>query len=184
MEAEDTTHLHPHGVLAAEGTERRLEAYMLEFGVTVHSVFVGLALGVADHVTTKALLVAVSFHQFFEGVALGSRFVDATSLPLRQVVFNSLVFALSSPAGVASGVGVRYSLDPQSRNFLFVQGFFDAICGGILLYLGFLLLLLDFPEDAKKAAREFPARKYSAQFGMFAFLWLGAALMAFVGKYV
>ena len=44
--------------------------YMIEFGITVHSVFIGLAAGVVGTDDLKALLVALSFHQFFEGVAL------------------------------------------------------------------------------------------------------------------
>lgn len=52
-------------------TKRLVEAYMIEFGVTVHSIFVGLAVGVTDYNALVALLIAFSFHQFFEGIALG-----------------------------------------------------------------------------------------------------------------
>ena len=37
----------------------------------------GLALGVAGDDDVDALLVALCFHQFFEGIALSSRVVDA-----------------------------------------------------------------------------------------------------------
>lgn len=45
---------------------------MLEIGIVVHSVIIGISLGTAGSIDTiKPLLVALSFHQFFEGMGLG-----------------------------------------------------------------------------------------------------------------
>jgi len=45
---------------------------VLEIGIVVHSVIIGLSLGTAGSIDTiKPLLVALSFHQFFEGMGLG-----------------------------------------------------------------------------------------------------------------
>ena len=46
---------------------------MLETGIALHSVLIGIALGVSNSpCTIRPLLAALTFHQFFEGVALGS----------------------------------------------------------------------------------------------------------------
>ena len=46
---------------------------MLETGIAFHSVLIGIALGVSNSpCTIRPLLAALTFHQFFEGVALGS----------------------------------------------------------------------------------------------------------------
>jgi len=44
----------------------------LELGIVAHSVIIGIALGVSNSpCTIRPLLAALSFHQFFEGFALG-----------------------------------------------------------------------------------------------------------------
>lgn len=45
---------------------------VLELGILVHSVIIGISLGASQSPETiKPLLVALSFHQFFEGMGLG-----------------------------------------------------------------------------------------------------------------
>lgn len=45
---------------------------VLEIGIVVHSVIIGISLGASESIDTiKPLLAALSFHQFFEGMGLG-----------------------------------------------------------------------------------------------------------------
>ena len=45
---------------------------VLEVGMVVHSVVIGISLGAARSAATiKPLLIALCFHQFFEGMGLG-----------------------------------------------------------------------------------------------------------------
>ena len=45
---------------------------VLELGIVFHSVIIGVDMGASQSVATiRPLLVALSFHQFFEGVGLG-----------------------------------------------------------------------------------------------------------------
>jgi zinc transporter 1/2/3 len=76
---------------------------MLEFGITIHSIFIGVRNGVVGDDELKTLLVALSFHQFFEGVALGSRIVDAEIKSLAHEALMMLVFSISAPLGIAIG---------------------------------------------------------------------------------
>ncbi|XP_041992700.1 zinc transporter 1-like [Salvia splendens] len=51
---------------------QRIISQVLEVGIVVHSVIIGLSLGASESVETiKPLLAALSFHQFFEGMGLG-----------------------------------------------------------------------------------------------------------------
>lgn len=50
-----------------------MQCMLLECGILFHSVFIGMALAVAVGSEQVILLVAIAFHQTFEGLALGSR---------------------------------------------------------------------------------------------------------------
>ncbi len=51
---------------------------MLELGIALHSVLIGVALGVAGTpAAAKPLAAALVFHQSFEGFALGSAIAEA-----------------------------------------------------------------------------------------------------------
>lgn len=50
---------------------RQVSAVVLEFGILVHSLVIGIALGVSNDSTFSALVFAICFHQLFEGLALG-----------------------------------------------------------------------------------------------------------------
>ncbi|CAL5358023.1 unnamed protein product [Camellia sinensis] len=79
------THGHAHGSAAvlsshdsgvAELIRHRVisqfYATVLELGIVVHSVIIGISLGTSEDVKTiKALVAALTFHQFFEGMGLG-----------------------------------------------------------------------------------------------------------------
>lgn len=179
-----SSHSHSHigGLLLDARIERTISAYLLEFGITVHSVFIGLTVGVSSESELKGLLVALCFHQFFEGVALGSRFCDAELSSRWQEFVLSTIFAISAPLGIMIGVIVTTNINTNGETFLFVQGIFDAVCAGILLYIGFILLIKDFPEDSLKV-KSLSHPKYRRA-GMFIALWAGAGLMAFLGKYL
>ena len=50
---------------------------VLELGIVVHSVIIGMSLGASQSASAiKPLVVALSFHQFFEGIGLGGCIVQ------------------------------------------------------------------------------------------------------------
>ncbi|KAH7144506.1 Zinc/iron permease [Dactylonectria estremocensis] len=115
-----------------------LAIFILEFGVVFHSVFIGLTLGTTDDLVV--LLIVLVFHQMFEGLGLGSRLAVAPWPSNRKYVPYILagVYALSTPIGIAAGIGAR----PNNANTQkLVNGIFDAISAGILMYTGLVELL-------------------------------------------
>ncbi|KPA74602.1 putative mitochondrial iron/zinc transporter protein-like protein [Leptomonas pyrrhocoris] len=188
-DGECEAHGHQHLVVTVPmdmGSIRRvIAAVCMEFGVTLHSVFVGLAIGLTTDTELKPLLFALVFHQLFEGMAMGSRLVDA-KFEGNLETYLALVFSVSAPAGMAAAtIAVSVSRDAMTGSgFVTMMAILDSLCGGILLYLAFTLLLGDFVADMKLfCADDLPGRR-SRKIILFAALWFGMGLMAFVGKWL
>ena len=65
---------------------------VLETGIALHSVLIGIALGVSNSpCTIRPLLAAIALHQFFEGIALGSCLIQASPpWPIVMALSDSL----------------------------------------------------------------------------------------------
>ena len=116
--------------------------FILEFGVVFHSIFVGLTLAVAG-AEFNTLYVVLVFHQTFEGLGLGSRLAVTPwpkSKQLTPYIF-ALVYGLSTPIALAVGLGIRKTYTPGSQTALTVNGVFDSISAGILIYTGLVELM-------------------------------------------
>ncbi len=154
--------------------------FILEFGVIFHSIFVGLTLAVAGS-EFDTLYVVLVFHQTFEGLGLGSR-LAATPWPKEKrstPYLFALAFALSTPIALAVGLGVRNTYSPGSQTSLIVNGVFDSISAGILIYTGLVELMAHefmFSTVMRRA-------RLRVVMSAFAMMCLGAGLMAVLGKW-
>ncbi|KAM0451859.1 hypothetical protein ACHAPV_006061 [Trichoderma viride] len=161
-----------HGGLAGQLTA----IFILEFGVVFHSVFIGLTLGTTNDLVV--LLVVLVFHQMFEGLGLGSRLATAPwpkdKWWLPYVL--GFAFAISTPIGTAAGIGAR----PNNANTQkLVNGIFDSISAGILMYTGLVELLAHefmFNPHMRKA----PLKIQLFAFGCVAF---GVTIMSILAKW-
>ncbi|KAG5497749.1 hypothetical protein JKF63_04016 [Porcisia hertigi] len=187
--ADHDAHGHQHLTVAPPmnmGSIRRvISAVCMEFGVTLHSIFVGLTVGLTTDNQLKPLLVALVFHQLFEGMAMGSRLVDADFAGNLET-YLALVFSFSAPAGMAIGT-IAVSVSPNAMSgsgFATMIAILDSMCGGILLYLAFTLLLGDFVADVKHyCADGLPGRR-RRKIALYVSLWAGMGLMAYVGMWL
>ncbi|TGJ88388.1 hypothetical protein E0Z10_g294 [Xylaria hypoxylon] len=150
--------------------------FILEFGVVFHSIFIGLTLAVAGD-EFNVLYVVLVFHQTFEGLGLGSRLATAQWPKDKASWLPYLLgfgYAVSTPISIAVGLGIRTTLQPGSANALLINGIFDSISAGILIYTGLVELLAHefmFNEQMRNAG---------VKTQLFALLWVatGAGLMA------
>ncbi|KAF5641740.1 zinc-regulated transporter 1 [Fusarium tjaetaba] len=153
---------------------------ILEFGVLFHSVFIGLNLGVADTSDFDTLFPVLVFHQSFEGLGIGAR-LSAIPFPnrLRSMPWLlCLAYGLTTPIAIAVGLGIRKTYDNSSFTANTVNGIFDSISAGILIYTGFVeMIARDFLFN-----RERTNDKVRLGF-MIVCLFLGAGIMALVGKW-
>ncbi|KIX06736.1 uncharacterized protein Z518_04712 [Rhinocladiella mackenziei CBS 650.93] len=141
--------------IADEATLRRmnLNITLLEGGILFHSIFVGMTISI----TTEGfliLLIAILFHQFFEGLGLGSR-IAAVPYPKKAVRPWILVvaFGTTCPIGQAIGLLTRNSYDPSSAFALILVGAFNAFSSGLLVYAATVdLLAEDFLSDEAQHA--------------------------------
>lgn len=116
--------------------------FILEFGVIFHSIFIGLTLAVSGK-EFNTLYVVLVFHQTFEGLGLGSR-LAVTPWPQSKrwtPYILGLAYGVSTPIAIAVGLGVRKTYPPDSATTLIVNGVFDSISAGILIYTGLVELM-------------------------------------------
>ncbi|EXF86091.1 hypothetical protein COL5a_008253 [Colletotrichum fioriniae] len=154
-----------------------LNITMLEGGILFHSVFVGMTISITID-GFIILLVAILFHQMFEGLGLGSR-IAAVPYPKGSIRPWVLVvaFGTTAPIGQAIGLFTRSSYDPDSAFGLIIVGVFNAISSGLLLYAALVdLLAEDFlSEEANRLLSN--KQKITA----FCYVLAGAAGMSIVG---
>ena len=172
------------GISEAAAQERsfqqQIAAFLiLEFGVIVHSVVIGLNLGVVGKEFSTLYPVLV-FHQSFEGLGIGARMI-AIPFPKRVKWMPwalCAAYGLTTPIAIACGLGVRNTYSSGSFTSNIVSGVLDSVSAGILLYTGLVeLLARDFlfnPNRTKDNAR---------LCFMLLSLYAGCALMALLGKW-
>lgn len=103
-------------------TERlQLITLILEVGVAFHSVIIGVTLGALGGDEFVPLWIALLFHQFFEGFALGVTVLDA-KFSGKFASMMVCLYGLSTPVGVLIGILIHSSYSETSREALIVQG--------------------------------------------------------------
>lgn len=176
-------HAHAHAHAHAHGDQDSLEtgnikvrqrvvSQVLEAGIVAHSVIVGIALGASQvPCTIKPLFAALTFHQLFEGMGLGGCIVQAGFRNVTTVLM-ALAFSLTTPLGIAVGIGISSTYNENGPTALIVEGLFDAVSSGILIYMALVDLI----------AADFLSRRMtnngSLQLWCYSSLFLGAGAMS------
>lgn len=150
-------HLHAGEEHLDFATAKILGVAILEFGVALHSILIGLTLAVDPDF--KVLFVVLVFHrqhplfpfydtvmptyslessEMFEGLGIGSRLA---TLDLRKDLWyvpyiGAGIYGLTTPIGIAVGLGVRSTYNPNTARASIVSGVLDSISAGILIYTG------------------------------------------------
>lgn len=158
-----------------------LQCLLLEAGILFHSIFIGIALSVATGTSFLVLLLAISFHQTFEGLALGSRIAAIPQLSPSSLKpwLMAIAYGTTTPLGQAIGLGVHGLYDPAGQTGLLMVGVMNAVSSGLLLFAGLVELLAeDFLSDRSYGVLT-GRRRIEACVAVTA----GAALMALVGAW-
>nr|AMQ48923.1 zip transporter [Salix matsudana] len=184
-EAHVHTHAHSHGIVAdSSGSapspqliRHRVITQVLELGIVVHSVIIGVSLGASSSPKTiRPLVGALSFHQFFEGIGLGGCITQA-KFKTKTMVTMGLFFSLTTPVGIAVGLGISNVYNESSPNALIVEGIFNAASAGILIYMALVdLLAADFMHPRVQS-------NGALQLGVNVSLLLGVGCMSLIAKW-
>lgn len=129
--------------LAEDYAAQMTAIFILEFGVIFHSIFVGLTLAVAGGEQFNTLYVVLVFHQTFEGLGLGSRLAVTPWNKTKKWTpyLLGMAYGFSTPIAMAVGLGLRETYTPGSATALIVNGCFDSVSAGILIYTGLVELM-------------------------------------------
>ena len=67
--------------------------HVLELGIVVHSVVIGLSLGASNNTCTiKGLVAALCFHQIFEGMSLGGCILHVLQNSMLSILFLNFIY--------------------------------------------------------------------------------------------
>ncbi|KAG2141240.1 ZIP-like iron-zinc transporter [Suillus clintonianus] len=138
---EDLESAHDHTRLDLGAAGQIIGVFILEFGVLLHSILIGLTLAVDP--SFKILFVVIIFHQTFEGLGIGTRLAHLQVPPKYNYVAicAALLYGITTPLGIAVGLGVKSTYNPGSTTASIVSGVLDSLSAGILLYTGLVELL-------------------------------------------
>ena len=136
-----------------------VKALIMELAIALHSIIIGVAfgsMGSAAESEVIGLLVALAFHQMFEGIALGTALQAVRAqLGSRKVLALALTFALTTPAGIIIGLLASNGEDPTSAQ-VYAEGILKSIAAGNLVYIALVEMISeDFnsPLAAKMSLR-------------------------------
>ncbi|KAG1864967.1 zinc iron permease [Suillus subalutaceus] len=137
------------------GKKRQIVGILvLQLGIMIHSVIIGLTLAITQGSEFTSLLVAIIFHQLFEGLSLGIRIASLPSsdnggIKYMAILRSTLImlFAVTNPAGIVIGL-LAFKRGHDVVEMLLIQGIMSAISAGMLMYAACVEMLAgDFVMD-------------------------------------
>ncbi len=179
----DDHHDHDHAAVAlnaltsAISLKDLITAYALEISAGIHSIVIGFDLGIltnSDLSTIRILFAVLVFHQFAEGLGLGS--VIKTSekqLGSAKIITFISVFSCTVSIGVILGLSIKP--DDESDLQKGLEGSVTSIAAGSMLYIALVELVgiyFNLPELEKEGRKKI---------GMLGLFFLGAAVLGIIG---
>uniref|UniRef100_A0A1S3WXJ8 Probable zinc transporter 10 n=1 Tax=Nicotiana tabacum TaxID=4097 RepID=A0A1S3WXJ8_TOBAC len=150
---------------------------VLELGIIVHSIVIGISLGASNNTCTiKGLVAALCFHQMFEGMGLGGCILQAEYKFLKKAIM-AFFFAVTTPFGIALGIALSSTYEENSPRALITVGLLNASSAGLLIYMALVdLLAADFMGDKLQGSIKLQIKSYMA-------VLLGAGGMSLMAKW-
>mmetsp|Transcript_35593 Transcript_35593/g.70767 ORF Transcript_35593/g.70767 Transcript_35593/m.70767 type:complete len:381 (-) Transcript_35593:273-1415(-) len=166
------------GLMAAESLREIVSLYAMELSISVHSIIIGVDIGLlaggSNLTTLVALICAIAFHQGVEGMGLGTVLssVQSGSTSFSKVAVFIALFTCSTPVGII--IGICTSSDSSNDYAVSAKGTANALAAGSLLYLSLTEMVASYFASSDLARK--PTLKMS-MIGCFA---VGIAFMAII----
>ncbi|KVH96140.1 probable zinc transporter 10 [Cynara cardunculus var. scolymus] len=175
-------HFHGHhhsqkGPIGSQLLRYRVVAMVLELGIVVHSIVIGLGVGASNDVCTiKPLVAALCFHQMFEGMGLGGCILQAEYKLMKKAIMV-VFFSITTPFGIGLGIGLSKTYKENSPSALITVGLLNASSAGLLIYMALVdLLAADFMGPKLQGSIKLQIKSYAA-------VLLGAGGMSLMAKW-
>lgn len=138
------------------------DSLLLIFALCFHSVFEGIAIGVAD---TKAdawkALWTICLHKIFAAIAMGIALLRMIpNRPLLSTVAYSFAFAISTPVGVAIGIIIDATTQGPVADWIYAISM--GLACGVFVYVSINHLLSKGYKPQKMVAVDKPHYKFLA----------------------
>jgi len=129
-------HAHiSHGVFEHSS----LRSILLLLALSLHSIFEGLAIGLQEQSHNLiSIFLAVILHKAVMAFSLGLN-IAQSSLSVKAFIISNIIFSAASPVGLAIGIAV--SDLPSSLPQNIANGILQGISGGTFLYITFFEVL-------------------------------------------
>jgi len=116
-----------------------LRSIMLLLALSFHSVFEGIAIGLQDNsAQLLSIFIAVIVHKAVMAFSLGLN-IAQSDLSVKSFVMSNIMFSIASPVGV--GIGIAVADLPSSLPQDICNGLLQGIAGGTFLYITFFEVL-------------------------------------------
>ncbi|KAI9013923.1 Zinc/iron permease [Phycomyces nitens] len=172
-------HVHSAGFLEQDNSYGHIGTFILELGIVMHSVIIGITLATTSRDEFVTLLIALVFHQFFEGLALGTRINELRYKSLLKPIIMGCLYILMTPIGISIGVGIHASFNPNSYSSILAQAILDSLSAGILLYNAYVSLMsLEISHNTN-----FHEQSLTRKTVCFLSMYVGAGLMSLIGEW-
>jgi len=126
-------HEHEHG----HGKKAGITPYILLLALGFHGFFEGMALGIQGEVRdTLFLALAIAAHKWAASLTLGISIIKA-EIKLKQLIIMIGIFGLIGPVGIAFGMILKATANE------IVEGIFLAISVGTFLYIACTEVLVE-----------------------------------------
>jgi zinc transporter ZupT len=146
-EENEKEHEHEHH----HGKKGGITPYILLLALGFHGFFEGMALGIQGEVrNTLFLALAIAAHKWAASLTLGISIIKA-QISLKQLVIMILIFGLIGPVGIAFGMILKATANE------IVEGIFLAISVGTFLYIACTEVLVEEFENSENKYLKFLA---------------------------
>ena len=151
-----------------------LSVILLECGIIIHSFIIGLTLGTTGDSVYLPLLIAIVFHQVFEGMALGALISLLKFENPYSKIIMFIMYPTVTPLGNVVGIAVRSYFNKNNSTTILIQGILGSISAGILFYNTYSELIASEINNSSSFRKLSTFEKNLSFF----FMYLGAAGMA------
>lgn len=136
---QDDNNSNTHDDIGPHHAHSYLRSLLLLLALSFHSLFEGLAVGLQEKSQDVLdIFAALVIHKSILSFSLGLNFVQS-ELSQAGTIRSIIFFSLTSPVGIAIGIGIVNLWD--SKSSLLVQGLLTGIACGTFLYVTFFEVL-------------------------------------------